>query len=322
MAKDSDGSSNAAPVLMLTGPTGIGKTGVAVQLAQRHALEIISADSMQIYRGMEIGTAQPTPEELRAARFHLCGAIDPTESFDVRKFVEMCDRAHREIVARGARPVYVGGTGMYMRALRWGLFEGAGRDERVRATLEQEAESLGDEEMHRRLAQVDPTAAERIDPADRLRVIRALEVHTLTGQRLSDLQSQWERPRARFAHLMVVLTAPREWLRQRIAQRTDAMLEAGWIDEVRALLERGVAPTQHCMKALGYAEIARHLNGELDREEMRQLIVTRTHQFAKRQMIWLRRERPAVWLSVDSEAPSRTVERLEKLLAKNESAQV
>ena len=142
-----------APVLMLTGATGIGKTDVAVQLAQRQALEIISADSMQIYRGMEIGTAQPTPEQLRAARFHLCGEVDPTQPFDVRRFVEMCDQAHRDIVARGARPIYVGGTGMYLRVLRWGLFEGAGRDERVRATLEQEADRLGNEEMHRRLAQ-------------------------------------------------------------------------------------------------------------------------------------------------------------------------
>ena len=303
-------------VLMLTGPTGVGKTDLAVWLAQRYPVEIISADSMQVYRGMEIGTAQPSAEQQRQARFHLCGVLEPTESFSVQRFLQLCDQAHREIQGRGRVPLYVGGTGMYLRALRWGLFDEEAREEVVRWALEEEAREQGLPALHRRLAELDPEAARRIAPADRIRIVRALEVQAVTGRRMSDLQSQWVQPRPRFPHVLTVLVAPREEVRRRIAQRTEAMLEAGWVQEVARLLERGVPEDQHCFKALGYREIIGHLQGRLSEAEMRRLIVTRTHQFAKRQMAWFRRERPALWLMATANGPAILGDRLEKLLAK------
>ena len=310
------------PVVLITGPTGIGKTEVALELARRRPLEIISADSMQIYRGLVIGTAQPTPDQLRQARFHLCGVLEPTEHCDVKRFIRMADAAHRQILARRQWPLYVGGTGMYLRALRWGLFEGAGRNDRIRQTLQEDAQRQGPAALHARLRQLDPAAADRIGANDTIRLVRALEVYKLTGRRLSVHQRQWENPRARFPHVMVVLYARREWMRQRIAARTRAMLTAGWIREVEDLLGRGLSPEQHCFKALGYRDVVRHIGGEISRSALEELIVIRTRQFAKRQLVWLRRERPAIWLAIDQLAPPAVADWLEKLLEKVQSTLV
>jgi tRNA dimethylallyltransferase len=303
-------------VPLLSGPTGIGKTELAVRLAERFAIEIVSADSMQVYRGMEIGTAQPTAEDRRRARFHLCGAIEPTEGFSVARFLELCDAAHRQIVARGRVPIYVGGTGMYLRALRWGLFEGAGRNEAIRTELEGQIAREGSAAVHRRLAAIDPQAARRIDPADAMRIVRALEVHAVSGRRISELQAQWCEPQARFAHALIVLDAPLEGLRRRLAARVDAMLAAGWVEETRRLLEAGVTPERHCFKALGYREILAHLRGEIDEATMRTLIATRTGQFARRQRTWLRGERDAQWIRLAGESPLEALPELEILLEK------
>ncbi|MCE5228434.1 tRNA (adenosine(37)-N6)-dimethylallyltransferase MiaA [bacterium] len=316
------------PTLLLAGPTAVGKTGLAVALAERFGLEIISADSMQVYRGMEIGTAQPTPEEAARARFHLCGVRDPAEPFSVREWLGLCDAAHADILSRGKLPLYVGGTGMYLRALRWGMFDldeptSGNRQSPIdtrqsvhRTQLEAELASIGPQALHERLAQVDPDAARRISPSDAVRIVRALEVHAMTGRPISRLQDQWESPRPRFPHVLIALVAERGALRERIARRTDEMLAAGWIDEARALLERGIPPTRHCFKALGYREIVEHLDGRLGLDRLRDLIVTRTGQFSKRQMIWLRRERPALWIEIDFADPGRAFGRVENILAK------
>ena len=304
------------PALFLSGPTGIGKTDLAVRLAERFPLEIISADSMQVYHGLPIGTAQPSAHQRRQAEFHLCGALAPTEPFSVQRFLTLCDEAHRRILARGRFPLYVGGTGLYLRALRWGLFDQEARDPALRARLEEEIQALGAPALHARLAVIDPRAALRIAPADRVRIVRALEVHALTGRPLSELQRQWTRPAPRFPHVLAVLVAPRELLRRRIAERTDAMLAAGWADEVRALLAEGLSPRQHCFKALGYHEVIEHVQGRLAFGLMRERIILRTQQFAKRQMVWFRRERPALWLAPPGQEPAAIYPRLEKLLAK------
>lgn len=301
---------------MLTGPTGIGKTALAVRLAQRFAVELISADSMQVYRGMEVGTAQPSAEERRAARFHVCGMLEPEAPFSAQRFLELCDQAHRDIVARGRVPLYVGGTGLYLRALRWGLFEQEGNDPEIRKALEREAAELGAPALHRRLAEADPEAAGRIAPGDAIRIVRALEVFQATGRRISELQRQWERPSPRFPHVLAVLVGPRELIRRRIAERARAMLQEGWIEETRALLERGVAESSHCFKALGYREVIQHIRGEMDFETLAQRITTLTHQFAKRQMVWFRRERPALWLQPEDGDLTALLGDLEKLLEK------
>jgi tRNA dimethylallyltransferase len=308
--------SAGSPTILLSGPTGIGKTDLAVELAQRLPLEIISTDSMQVYRGMEIGTAQPTADQQVRATFHVCGRIDPREHFSVKRFLGLCDEAHAAVVSRGRLPVYVGGTGLYLRALRWGLFEQPASDGRVRARLEAQIERQGAPALHARLAQVDPVAAERTQPADVVRIVRALEVYEITRRPLSQLQEQWERPQPRFPHVLVVLTARREQIRRRIAVRTARMLAGGWIEEVQRLLEDGVPEDQHCFKALGYTQIVDYLRGRCAREQMEERIVTLTGQFARRQLIWLRRERPAIWLAVDESAGLARVADLEKLLAK------
>lgn len=306
----------APAVLMLTGPTGIGKTGLAVKLAQRFAVEIISADSMQVYRGMEVGTAQPSPEERSLARFHVFGMLEPDAPFSAQRFLELCDEAHRDIIARGRVPLYVGGTGLYLRALRWGLFEQEGADPEIRKALEREAAELGAPALHRRLAEVDPEAAGRIAPGDAIRIVRALEVYLATGRRISELQRQWERPSPRFPHALAVLVGRRELIRRRITERARVMLTGGWIEETRALLERGIPETSHCFKALGYREVIQHLRGEIDFETLAQRVTTLTHQFAKRQMVWFRRERPALWLQPEDADVTPLFRALEKLLEK------
>lgn len=314
---------DGAPTLLLSGPTAVGKTALAVELAGRFGCEIISADSMQVYRGMEIGTAQPTGEERSRANFHLCGVRDPADPFSVAEWLKLCDAAHRDIVSRGKTPLYVGGTGMYLRALRWGLFDmsppepqtSAVHPADIRRQLESELSALGPAALHERLKHIDPEAVSRISPNDSIRIVRALEVHALTGRPIGEFQNQWDAPRPRFPHVLVTLVAGRSRLRQRIARRTDEMLRAGWIDETRTLLECGIPKTQHCFKALGYREIIENLEGRLSPGELRGSIVTRTGQFSKRQMIWLRRERPALWLEIDFERPAQTLRRVENMLA-------
>jgi tRNA dimethylallyltransferase len=299
---------------MLAGPTGIGKTALAVALAETRGLEIISADSMQVYRGMEIGTAQPTPDERARARFHVCGQVDPIEPFDARRFLDLCDAARRDILARGRRPLYVGGTGLYLRALRWGLSHDAIHAAAIRRRLEEEARQSGPAALHARLAQVDPVTAARVAPADAIRVVRALEVFEATGRPISQLQSEWRNPTPRFPHVLAILEMDSAALERRIAARVDVMLRQGWIEETRTLLARGVPRERHCFKALGYRSIIDYLDGRLDAGQLRGQVILKTRQFAKRQRTWFRRERPATLVPIDSERPQDALAALEKLL--------
>jgi tRNA dimethylallyltransferase len=307
-------AASPSPDLMLAGPTGIGKTALAVALAERHGLEIVSADSMQVYRGMEIGTAQPTPDERKRARFHVCGQVDPFDPFDARRFLDLCDAARADILARGRRPLYVGGTGLYLRALRWGLSRDAVHAPAIRHRLEEEARRFGPAALHARLAQVDPVAAARIAAADANRVARALEVFEATGRPISQLQGEWLDPTPRFPHVLAILEMDSTALERRIAARVDAMLRQGWIEETQALLARGVPRARHCLKALGYRSIIDYLDGRLDLGQLRGQVILKTRQFAKRQRTWFRRERPATLVPIDAECPHEALAALEKLL--------
>ena len=300
--------------LILAGPTSVGKTQLAIALARRHPFELISADSMQVYRGFEIGSSQPSPEELGRVRIHACGVLEPDEPFSVKRFLDLGGEAHQSIVARGHVPLYIGGTGLYLRALRWGIFDQPEIDPEVRTNLLAEVEKLGAPALHDRLSSLDPVLAERIGKRDAVRIVRALEVVQTLGRPLSELQTEWTDKKARFPHRLVVLNCPRTVLVQRIERRVDAMLDAGWVHEVRRLLDAGFTTRLHSFKALGYREIASHLRGDLTETQLRERIKAATRRFAKRQLTWLRKEHDAQWIQYDGTSMEPALLSVEKLL--------
>lgn len=290
------------PLLVIAGPTAAGKTELALQVAERAGGEIVSADSMQIYRRMDIGTAKPTAEERARAPIHLIDFVPPDGEYTVADFCRDAARVIAEIAARGRLPILCGGTGLYIRALTEGFdFPAGPEDESVRARLRAEASEAGAEHLHARLTEVDPAAAARIAPGDTRRIVRALEVYELTGEPISAAQ----RRRAVDAPAVpeyncakYVLTAPRELLFARIERRVDAMMGAGWVDEVRELLASGVSAQSQSMQAIGYRHLLQHLSGERGLEETVELIKRDTRRYAKRQMTWLRGGRDYRWLSI------------------------
>lgn len=299
--------------LGLIGPTASGKNslGVAVAQAAPIALEIVSLDSMKVYRGMDIGTSKPTPAELAAVPHHLIDIVDPHESFNAAEFLKRAEAVETEIRARGATPFYVGGTGMYLHLLLHGQFEGAGADVEVRARLNERADAEGDAALHAELAKVDPSAAGRIHVNDRKRIVRALEVFEITGQPISKLQTQFAQPRADRTFRLAGLRWPREALNARIDARCREMVDEGWIDEVRRVRAAGGFGEQS-REALGYREIltalasdptGERLQAGEARETLLAAIQLATRQFAKRQMTWFRRyEDPTLrWFDVGSD---------------------
>ncbi|MBN9119136.1 MAG: tRNA (adenosine(37)-N6)-dimethylallyltransferase MiaA [Planctomycetes bacterium] len=283
--------------LVLTGPTACGKTALALDLAERIGGEIVALDSMTVYRGMDIGTAKPSAAERARVRHHLIDVLDPWESLTVAWWLERAGAACAEITARGKRPIFVGGTPFYLKALLHGLFDGPPADAELRRTLEGDAARDGVAALHARLAGVDPKTATRLHPNDVRRVVRALEVHALTGKPISAWQQTWDTPA--FADPAesappparvpaAVLTLPREVLYDRINRRVGVMLEAGWPDEVRRLRELPHALSREARQALGYRELLEYLENGGDRGETAELIRTHTRQFAKRQLTWFR----------------------------------
>jgi len=283
-----DGSVPEVPIIALLGPTASGKTAVSIELARRlpGGGECILADSMQVYRGMVIGTAQPTPAERAEARHHLCGFVDPRNAdFTVRDWLDEAERAIESIRGRGSHPIIVGGTNLYIRSLLEGVFDGPGRDDAIRRDLE----THDDETLHQRLREVDPPSAERIHRNDRRRMIRALEVHAITGRPLSEHKQQWtDAPRNRPDVRLVVLDRPVDQLNRRINARVKAMLEAGFLEEVDRLRSEGELGTQ-AREAVGYRELLDHLEGRCTIEEATERIKIRTRRYGKQQRTWLRR---------------------------------
>lgn len=286
-------------LLAVVGPTAIGKSEVALALAELFDGEVVSADSMQVYRGMDIGTGKLPPEERRGIPHHLIDVVDPQETFNVAEYQRRALAAIADIRGRGRLPLLVGGTGLYFRAVvREFLFPGPGSDPDLRAKLAAEAESLGSPELHRRLKDVDPVAAERIHPNDRRRIIRALEVYTLTGRPISEYQKARLEPR--FDLLCVGLTASRESLYRRIEARVDKMVAMGLVDEVRQLVERGLESWLTAVQALGYKEFFPHLRGEEELATAVARLKQETRRYAKRQLTWFRREPDVQWLDRDA----------------------
>lgn len=280
---------------VLLGQTASGKSALALEVAERAGAELVSLDSMLVYRGMDIGTAKPTAAELARVRHHALDLVEPRETFTVQQWLAVAEAALADITSRGKRALFVGGTAFYYKALVHGLFEGPDVDSAVRAALEQRYEREGAEKLHAELAQVDATAAGRIHANDRKRVVRALEVWQQTGRALSDWQREWgwdgsgAKERAR---RVVELVREPEVLERRIAERTRAMLDAGWAEEAaRVRANGGFSATSSA--ALGYSLALAHFDGELSRDEAQAAITLATRQFARRQRTWFRKFREA-----------------------------
>jgi tRNA dimethylallyltransferase len=272
----------------LTGPTAGGKSQVGLELAQLLDAEIISLDSMALYRGMDIGTAKPTAEERRRVPHHLIDIIDPADEFSLAQYIERAQSVAAEIIVRGRRPLFVGGTPLYLKSLLRGIFEGPPADWEFRQRLQTEADKRGGTWLHDRLTQVDPLAASRLHPNDSRRLIRALEVHAKTGQPISELQQQFDRARPAEQCHVVMLDWPREVLYARIDARVDAMFAAGFVEEVRTLLALPRPLSRTARQGVGYRETISYLRGEQDLAETITLIKNHTRQFAKRQLTWFR----------------------------------
>ena len=272
----------------LAGPTAVGKTAGGIALAERIGGEIVALDSMTLYRGMDIGTAKPSLAERERVPHHLLDALEPHEDCSVAEYVERAEVVCRDILSRGRVPVFVGGTGLYLRALLRGIFEGPPADWEFRRGLEQEARDGGPDLLHRRLQEVDPPTAVRLAPADQRRVIRALEIHHLTGVPASQQQQQSPLPEDERPTHVYWLHPPRAWLHERINVRVEQMFAAGLVDEVRRLAEAPSGMSRTARQALGYKEVLEHLAGEHSLSETVDLIQRRTRQFAKRQHTWFR----------------------------------
>ncbi len=292
-----------APVLVLVlGPTAVGKSRAAVDLALRLGGEVVSGDSIQVYRGFDIGTDKPSPEERRGVPHHLIDVVDPGVQFTAADFVREALAAARGIAARGRLPIVAGGTGLYIKALCDGLFPGPGRDPALRAALEAEAREKGLETLFRRLEAVDPEYAAKVRGRDRVRIIRALEVHAATGRSISEHFRATESPLKGRTVVRLGLRLEREALYARIDRRVERMFERGLVDEVRGLLERGVAETSPPFRALGYSHVLRHLRGEIGRDEAAALTKTETRHYAKRQMTWFRKMPGIAWFPPGDDA--------------------
>jgi tRNA dimethylallyltransferase len=297
----------AIAILVIAGPTASGKERLAVAAARRLGGEIVSADSMKVYRGMDIGTAKPSADLRRAVPHHLLDIAEPSETFSTARWVRMADQVLADIRARGRVPIVSGGTPLYLKALLEGMFEGPSADAAVRGRLVADAESKGTPVLHARLSQIDPAAATRIHPNDLRRIVRALEVWELTGSPISDLQKQWGRLRLRYRPLVVVVRRDRDDLTRRIRQRVRRMAEQGLPEEVRTLAARPGGLARGPRQALGYAETLEYLDGRMSWDEAEAAIIAHTRQFARRQMTWLSRFGGAVWLDAAPDVPTETL---------------
>lgn len=285
------------PLIILTGPTAVGKTKLSIRLARAVEGEIISADSMQVYRRMDIGSAKIRPEEMEGIPHHLIDVLEPEEDFNVVRFQELARAAMEEIWSRGHIPILTGGTGFYIQALLYDIDfteneEGTG----VREELEALAAAEGPERFHDRLALVDPKAAEEIHANNVKRVIRALEYYRLTGQRISEHNEEQREKESPYCFAYFVLNDERSRLYERIDQRVDEMLRAGLVKEVKRLKEEGCKRGMVSMQGLGYKEILDYLDGSVSLEEAVRILKRDTRHFAKRQLTWFKRERDVVWV--------------------------
>ncbi|MBO7401434.1 MAG: tRNA (adenosine(37)-N6)-dimethylallyltransferase MiaA [Lachnospiraceae bacterium] len=284
------------PLVILTGPTAAGKTALSVELAKRIGGEIISADSMQVYKGMDIGTAKVTPKETKGIRHHLIDVLEPEEDFNVFLFQTLAKEAANDIISRGKIPIVAGGTGFYIQALLYGV-EFTENDDNT-AIREKYMKIAKDDPdlLYKELMEKDPESCEIIHKNNIKRVVRALEYYELTGEKISGHNAEQRAKDAEWNFAYFVLEPERSVLYDRINRRVDVMMENGLVDEVKALKDRGLTKDHVSMKGLGYKEILDHLDGAYDLETAVEILKRDTRHFAKRQLTWFRREKDVLWL--------------------------
>jgi tRNA dimethylallyltransferase len=290
------------PILAILGPTATGKSALGIELALRRGGEIVSCDSTAVYRGFDIGTDKVPVEDRRGVPHHLIDVADPTDEYTAARYAGDAVDAIRQIYARGRWPIIVGGTGLYYRALVRGLFPGPGADAKMRGRLEEVARRRGVEFLHRMLGRVDAESSVRIQPRDVKRVVRALEVFFLTGTPLTSHFAATVSPLAGFDTIAVALSPPMSLIAERVERRVDAQFDKGLLDEIKGLLARGVPETARPFGGLVYRQALEHLRGVRNEADTRELITRENRHYARRQLIWFRKEPNLVWLQASGES--------------------
>lgn len=303
------------PLIIIVGPTAVGKTDFALTLAREINGEIISADSMQIYKKMTIGTAKPSNEEMARVPHHLVDCIWPDEEFTVADYQYRVEEIIEDICSRGAIPMLVGGTGLYVQAVVDGfVFPEMETDWKFREEMHDLAERMGTKEVHRRLSEIDPELAAKLHPNDLRRVIRGIEIYRQTGKTSTYFQKLADEKPARYDTLKIGLIRAREDLYQRINHRVDLMIEAGLVREVQTLLDEGYSKDLVSMQGLGYKEVIGYLQGEYDLNEAIYRLKRDTRHFAKRQLTWFRRDEEIIWLNPAELTTTEMVEKVKKIV--------
>ncbi|MGD9109910.1 MAG: tRNA (adenosine(37)-N6)-dimethylallyltransferase MiaA [Phycisphaerales bacterium] len=297
---------NSRKILIL-GVTASGKSRLAFELARLLNAEIISIDSMKVYRRMDIGTAKPSKEAQRQIKYHLIDIVEPSKEFSVGRFLELAEKAISEITQNGRPIVAVGGTALYIKALLYGLFEGPGSDERIRSQLQRRAREQGLAELHRELERLDPIAAGNIHPNDAKRIIRALEVYKVTGKPISSMQKQFDADKPRDDWTIIGLRREKTVESKRINARVKKMLELGLVGEVASLLAEEKPLSKQARCAIGYAEIIDHLAGKVTLDEAVEQIKKNTRRLAKGQRTWFKAFKQVNWLDVDEDEPTEAI---------------
>ncbi len=286
---------------MILGPTCVGKTQISLKLADILKGEIVSFDSRQIYKFMDIGTAKPTKEEREKICHHLIDLISPDEEFTAADYGKKAREIIQKIIKRKKQPIAVGGSGLYLKALIEGFFQGPKADEKIRERLQGEAQRFGEPHLFRRLKEIDPPAAERIHPNDLVRIIRALEVYELTGKSISTWQREGKYEPFPVRFVKIGLSLNRKTLYQKINSRTEEMISRGFLEEVKGLKEKGFTPKLKALRTVGYQELVNYLEGKFELQEAIEKIKLNTRHYAKRQLTWFRKEKEIVWMDAEDD---------------------
>ena len=302
-------------MILIPGVTASGKGRLAFDLAEHLDAEIISIDSMKVYRRMDIGTAKPPKEARQHIKYHLIDVVEPSDSFSVGAFIDAASDAIEQIKSRNKKIVAVGGTALYIKSLLYGLFDGAGTDENIRAELRARAEAEGLAQLHRELTKIDPEAAERINPNDARRIVRALEVYQLTGKPISTFQKQWQQRQMKHEWTIIGLRREKADASSRINRRVKKMIDVGLVDEVKSLLDEEKPLGKQARCAIGYAEIIEHLSGKTSLEDAIESIKINSRRLAKGQRTWFKTFQNVHWLDIaEDETPEQILARTKILL--------